>query len=126
MQRNDILPDIQILYFDGRRNKTMKLEKEGCCCYSKLLTDEHIHVINEPGNKCLTHITPAFSTVECISNSIIGHYNKSNIELDKLLGIGCDGTPINTGTHGDWWCHTAARVGVQQTVTLGAMPATCK
>jgi len=28
------------------------------------------------------------------------YYNKNNLDLDKLLGIGCDGTATNTGVNG--------------------------
>jgi hypothetical protein len=85
VQRNDIIPDIQTLYFDGRRDKTLKLEKKGCRWYRKFQTEEHITVITEPGNNFLTHITPQFSTAKGISDSIIDYFNKNNLDLDKLL-----------------------------------------
>ena len=56
-QIDDNIPDIQTLYFDGRKDKTLKLEKKGSRWYRKLITEEHITVITEPGNNFLTHIS---------------------------------------------------------------------
>lgn len=52
MARDNLLDTtgvIQTLYFDGRKDKTMKLEKKGSRWYRKVVSEEHIIVLSEPG-----------------------------------------------------------------------------
>jgi len=65
-----------------------------------VVTEEHITIVTEPGSNFLTHITPGCSTAKGIADSIIDYYKKSHLDLNELLGIGCDGTATNIGSKG--------------------------
>lgn len=43
------------------------------------------------------HVTPDSGTSENIASSIISFIQQNEIDLSKLIAIGCDGTNVNTG-----------------------------
>jgi len=72
------------------RNHEIKIRK-GCRWHRKFITEEHITVITEPGSNFLIHTTFESSDPAGIFHSIVDYYAyyKINLDLDKLLGIGC-------------------------------------
>lgn len=91
---------IQTLYFDGRKDKTLKLEKNGRRWYRKIVSEEHITLICEPGEKFLTHVVPDSSSGKSITDSICSYYVENSLDISQVLGVGCDGTATNTGIAG--------------------------
>lgn len=48
----------QELYFDERKDKSMVNHKEGTKYYRKIITEDQISLIQEPGFKYIGHATP--------------------------------------------------------------------
>ncbi|KAK0066937.1 hypothetical protein Bpfe_003672 [Biomphalaria pfeifferi] len=90
------------LYFDGRKDSTMTLIKE---CdgkfHRKLITEEHISIISEPGSIYFGHITPTAGSSKVIAAELIAYLSKKNVDLGGIKAVGCDGTVANTGNRGD-------------------------
>ena len=64
------------------------------------MNEEHISILSEPGTKYVGHFTPGTGTAQSICQGIIKFADQSNISLESLIAIGCDGTNVNTGTKG--------------------------
>jgi len=91
---------VQTLYFDGRKDRTLKVEKNGSRWYRKVMTEEHITLLSEPGGTFLSHLTPESSSARGIVECISRYYDDSGLDITQILGIGCDGTAANTGAIG--------------------------
>ncbi|XP_050527619.1 uncharacterized protein LOC126897791 [Daktulosphaira vitifoliae] len=85
------------LYFDGRKDKTIINHQEGTKYYRKIITEEHISLIQEPGSKYIGHTTPTSGSALEIKNSIIHFLETNNLSTSQIIAIGCDGTVTNTG-----------------------------
>ena len=90
---------IETLYFDGRKDNTLKLEKKGTRWYQKTVNEEHITLICEPSGKFLTHLTPQ-SSAQSITDFICKYYVENSMNMNKVLGVGFDGTATNIGATG--------------------------
>ncbi|KAE8741687.1 hypothetical protein FOCC_FOCC012785 [Frankliniella occidentalis] len=89
------------LYFDGRKDLTMKFEKNAMGRWRRMkIKEEHITIIAEPDSRFLGHSTPISGHAASVSNSILDHLQSKNISLEKTSSIGCDGTSVNTGHKG--------------------------
>ena len=53
---------VEALYFDGRKDSTLKLKKKGSGWFRKTVSEEHVTLMCEPRGKFLTHVTPDSST----------------------------------------------------------------
>lgn len=85
------------IYFDGRKDKTIENTQINGSHYRKTVTEEHIVLLSEPDSIYIGHVTPDSGTSEQITSSIIKFIKENEIELTKLIAIGCDGTNVNTG-----------------------------
>ncbi|KAK0055599.1 hypothetical protein Bpfe_014874 [Biomphalaria pfeifferi] len=89
------------LYFDGRKDSTMTLIKE---CdgkfHRKLITEEHISIISEPGYIYFGHITPTAGSSKVIAAELIAYLSKKNVDLGSIQAVGCDGTVAKTDNRG--------------------------
>lgn len=83
------------LFFDGRKDKTIKQDKIGNKLYRKTFTEEHIVLISEPGSKYLGHVTPLSGSALSIKKKIVTFLEKKT-NFSDLVAIGCDGTVVNT------------------------------
>jgi hypothetical protein len=88
---------VRCLSFDGLKDKTLINIKEDTKYYRRTITEEHVSLIEEPGSRYLGHISPSTSSAKEIMRCIINYFSTSNISVDKLVAIGCDGTNVNTG-----------------------------
>lgn len=95
LQSNTLNELIRGLYFDGRKDKTMKLSLDSKRRVSTV--QEHIVLIEEPKSVYLGHVSPATSSAENIFRSIIDFCESSSKTLNSVKAIGCDGTITNTG-----------------------------
>ncbi|KAK3929311.1 Defensin [Frankliniella fusca] len=84
------------LYFDGKTDSTVKIEKRGNTYHPTNSAEEHISLVEEPGGKYLGHVASGKSALSS-SKAILEYCNQNNINLDKLEVVGCDGTVTNTG-----------------------------
>ena len=85
------------LYFDGRKDDTLVIESIHKKRVSRVVKEEHISLIQEPGSNYIGHVSPQSGKASDISSSIISHLSEQNISLDEFVMVGCDGTAINTG-----------------------------
>lgn len=89
--------EIKGLYFDGRQDQTLILEKKNDTFKRVVKKEEHIVIVEEPGSQYLGHVTPKSGKGDSIQKAIIQFCNEKEIELSNLEVIGCDGTNVNTG-----------------------------
>jgi len=92
--------DVQGIYFDSRKDKTLIYEDLDGKKHRKLIVKEHISLVQEPGSKYLGPVTPERGTPLSIKESIITFIEDSDIDVENILAIGCDGTVVNTGNKG--------------------------
>ena len=89
------------LYFDGRKDKTMTQIKE---CdgkfHRKIITEEHISIIAEPGSTYIGHIAPTAGSSKVVAAELIAYLNERNVDTSCIKAVGCDGTATNTGIRG--------------------------
>ena len=92
--------ELRGLYFDGRKDKTLFQVKEGSKYYRKLLTEEHVSLVGEPGSQFVGHVSPSSGSAVAIVESIVDNLEQKKISTEKLEVVGCDGTATNTGYRG--------------------------
>lgn len=61
------------------------------------IKEEHIVLLQEPGSKYIGHVTPKTGTAKQIVQSILAFLDPD--VAASLLGIGTDGTAVNTGIY---------------------------
>lgn len=90
--------DITGLYFDGRRDFTLKNQKIGETFHKKKEKEDHYSLLKEPGSQYIGHITPTGGTAKEICDSILRFFSVENESaLSQLKVVGADGTVLNTG-----------------------------
>ncbi|GBP96300.1 Protein FAM200A [Eumeta japonica] len=95
LMKNQAPLNLPALYFDGRKDKTLKIVKKGTKRYKQVVIEEHVSVIKEPESIYVGYVTPLQGTAKVIEISINALLSaKSTVDL---LAIGCDGTVTNTG-----------------------------
>lgn len=83
------------LYFDGRKDKTLYMERGADLVYrQKCKKEEHVSLIAEPGGNYIGHVSLVKGSAENIEKRIYESVNNS------YSAVGCDGTVVNTGTKG--------------------------
>jgi hypothetical protein len=104
--RSEVLSEEKIdgipaLYFDGRKDKTLKIVSKGRKKYRQTIIEEHISIIKEPGSTYIGYAVPSHGTAKslafAIHETLTSHLN---ISLNDTVAIGCDGTVVNTGKYG--------------------------
>lgn len=100
--RNEALASIDFsniknIYFDGRKDLTLKLKESNNKKTRTEVTEEHVTLIAEPGNIYLGHIVPNSGSARDIVKSILSFTEENHIDLENIEAIGCDGTNVNTG-----------------------------
>lgn len=95
------------LYFDGRNDLTLVKEN------NKTVTkrQQHISLVQQPGNLYIGHVTPNGYGSETLSQEILEYCSKHSISLDDLVAVGCDGCPENTGRFGGIIKHIEEKIG---------------
>lgn len=100
MQEKTLCHNVEGIYFDGRKDKTLEILKKDNRYHRTISVKEHISLICEPGSLYLGHITPKSGTGKAIADSIMDFCLSTDLKLDKIICIGCDGTVTNTGWKG--------------------------
>lgn len=95
----NFIPNEEIcgLYFDGRKDQTLFVEKINGKNFRRSRKEDHYSLIQEPGSIYIGHVSPSSSTAAFITKSICSYLSGLQISLEKLRVIGCDGTVTNTG-----------------------------
>lgn len=87
---------IKSLYFDGRKDSTLAIIDNR----RRKIMEEHIVLIEEPGENYIGHVSPSTGSAASIVDCINSFLDESSITLDELKVIGCDGTNTNIGFKG--------------------------
>lgn len=88
---------LRALYFDGRQDRTLTLEKKKKSVSRVVKKEEHVVLVEEPGSEYLGHVTPESGSGDCIQKAMLNYCREKDIDLTNLSVIGGDGTPINSG-----------------------------
>jgi hypothetical protein len=91
---------VQGIYFDGRKDKTLSKEMVDGMAHRRVIVEEHVALVQEPGSSYVGHITPASGSSSSIQAAIVTLMQENNIDMQHLLTVGCDGTAVNTGKKG--------------------------
>ncbi len=91
---------LRSIYFDGRKDKTIVIAKDGLRYRRRKIVQEHLSLIQEPGSKYIGHVTPETGSAKDITKSIIDFLQSSHISVSDIVVVGCDGTNVNTGRVG--------------------------
>lgn len=95
------LDTIPALFFDGRKDKTLKIVMKGGKKYRLTSVEEHISIIKEPGSVYVGYAVPSHGTAKGLESAIFQTVTgQLNMSLEDTLAIGCDGTVTNTGKYG--------------------------
>jgi hypothetical protein len=89
--------ELQALFFDGRKDKTLADQIKGNKKHRTTVIEEHVVLIQEPGSEYIGHVSPASGSAKSIKSSIAEYLLQNDINTETLLAVGCDGTPVNTG-----------------------------
>lgn len=93
--------NLKALYFDGRIDETLYIEKtEDGKMYRRKRQEDHLSLIQEPGSKYIGHVIPPSGKALDICNAIWEYTSQNEISLSELVCLGCDGCPTNTGKNG--------------------------
>lgn len=79
--------------FDGRKDKTLIMEDGR----RKVVIEEHISLLKEPGSQYIGHIGVKFGDAKTIAHKLFAYFVAKSIDLACIVAIGCDGTAVNTG-----------------------------
>lgn len=88
------------LYFDGRKDATLKQIEVGGKLIKKTVQEEHISIIKEPGSTYLGHISVKTGSAQAIANGLHDFITEKGVPTEGIKAIGCDGTAVNTGVKG--------------------------
>ncbi|GBM00097.1 hypothetical protein AVEN_176356-1 [Araneus ventricosus] len=68
----------------------------------KVIIEELVSLVKEPGSEYIGHVSVNFGRAQIIGNHIYSFlsYVDNDIDITKLVAIGCDGTSVNTGIKG--------------------------
>jgi hypothetical protein len=95
---------MQGLYFDGRKDKTIYTEEIGQKYHRRTIVQEHISLVQEPESTYIGHITPTSGSAKGIEKGIYEFLTQNNLDTNHILAVGCDGTVTNTGSKGGVIC----------------------
>lgn len=87
------------LFYDGKKDKTKVLveNEETHNNHLRQQTQDHYTIVLEPFKKYYAHVTPSGGKSEQIAECIWQKLQTDNINMGKLLFLGCDGANVNTG-----------------------------
>lgn len=100
MGTNDQKVQLESIYFDGRKDRTLTHEVTENLKRVITVTEEHVVMIQEPGHDYIGHVTPVSGSAQSISSSMLTFLHDKGIDISLVKAIGCDGTVVNTGSKG--------------------------
>lgn len=89
--------NIKALFFDGRKDKTLKITKRNGIRYRRTVTEEHITLLEEPESQYIGHTVPKSGKAIHIKDSICEFFQSYSINDSDFAAVGCDGTNTNVG-----------------------------
>ncbi|GBM41326.1 hypothetical protein AVEN_165941-1 [Araneus ventricosus] len=71
------------LYFDGRKDRTLSMENNR----RKVIIQEHISLVKEPGSECICHVSVNFGRAQIIGNHKYSFLSciDNDIDVTKLV-----------------------------------------
>ena len=92
-----VVEPFQALYFDGRKDDTKVRTPNGSF---KMIKEEHISLLQEPGSKYIVYLTPESSTARVVTDAFINFFQGNGNKTEDLIAVGCNSTDVKTGQHG--------------------------
>ena len=66
--------------------------------HRRIVTEEHLSIMQEPGSNYLTHMKPKYSgTSISIVASVLETLTECGVDMNCIKVVGCDCTVLNTG-----------------------------
>lgn len=87
-------------HFDGKRSTTFDVIEQNGRKIKIPIIKENVSIVKQPGDEFLGFISVSIASSKNISDQMLLFFERRNIKLDKLIAIGCDGAPTNTGSKG--------------------------
>lgn len=89
---------LRAIYFDGRKDKTLVISSTtDNTSHRKTITEEHISILSEPDSEYIGHLSIDDGKATTIEKSIVDFLESRFEYQSSLMGVGCDGTAVNTG-----------------------------
>ena len=85
---------ITAVYHDGRRDKTLVTKTVNGISRNVVEVEEHISIIEEPGSRYLSHVTPKDGTGKEIAKSLFKTVVNAEATVDVIENDGCS---VNNG-----------------------------
>ena len=99
LQMNNEVVNLTALYYDGRKDDTLKQFVQNGQVHQCLYKEEHYVVVSEPGGHCVSHVTPESGKAFDLFQSLYGILQSTN-SVESIQVIGADSTNVNTGSIG--------------------------
>ena len=87
--------NVTSLYFDGRKDRALVMERSAERRARKEIIEEHIIVLAEPGSRYLGHFSPTSGNAKDIADGLFAFCEEKQIDVTRIDSIGCDGTNVN-------------------------------
>ena len=89
--------NVTSLYYDGRKDRTLVMERSAEKLARKEIIEEHITVLAEPGSRYLGHFSPTSGNAKDIADGLFAFCEEKQIDVTRIDSFGCDGTNVNVG-----------------------------
>lgn len=81
---NNSTVNIKGLYFDGRKDLTLSMEKKNDKYYRREIREEHVTLLEEPGEKYIGHVTPESGCSKDLCTAIHDYLIKSDFDITNI------------------------------------------
>ena len=92
-----VVEPFQALYFNGRKDDTKVHSPNGSI---KMIKEEHISLLQEPGSKYIVYLTPESGTARVVTDAFINFIQENGNKTEDLIAVGYNSTAVKTGSMG--------------------------
>ena len=89
--------NVTSLYFDGRKDRALVMERSAERRARKEIIEEHITVLAEPESRYLGHFSPTSGNAKDIADGFFAFCEEKQIDVTRIDSVGCDGNNVNVG-----------------------------
>jgi hypothetical protein len=84
---NATITELLALYFDGRKDNTLKIVKNGVKLYRTMVKKEHISLVQEPGSIYMGYVVPHVGSAKGIQTAITGFLLDKKVSQDRIMAM---------------------------------------
>ena len=81
------------MYFDGRKDDTKVRSPNGSF---KMIKEEHISLLQEPGSKNIVYLTHESGTVRVFTDAFINFFQGNGNKTEDFIAVGGNSTAVET------------------------------